>query len=720
EHKQNSNQLGLGTHLEFGFGSSWQFSGNASLEGGRGNSKQVLEQSGFFAEDSYNVNADKVHLVGGAIASQNPANSELTTNQITFSDIHNQSDYSATSGAISGGYGQTKGTSINPTLPLHEQGNDQSVTRATLTEGKITLNKDSNPTITTAAALGINTHLAEANRQVEQPKDITLLLGEQKVISQNLGHISTAAVNFADKQAKEAEQEKQTAEKELAKAKASGDSAKISEKQTAYDEANVKMEAWGEGGSKRRQINTAVAVMGAILTGKSTAQTAAIAVSPELNAKIHELTKESKSANLLAHAALSAVEFYAAGLDPTTGALAGVASEGSAMFLSEKVFGKTAEQLTAEERNLLKAASQLAGAVVGGVVGNSTATTVEGMATAKRAVENNYLYRHEAEELLNLRLILQRTTDPKEREKIQVRIDKLEELDQERQEHIKTVCPDFGKSSSACSAAITDAEKAKASYNGWTDQYQPVSYNSKDKRPYSTVFTRDYSRVNEALEGKDELTRQKEELAIDLAKSGKMSKEEAYRILDNSMTLSDTLIALGGIKTVSNEKLLAFLTGKYKLPVIGKTQGYEYSNVSISSGAENVALYPKLKEQLMNENLINIGKSDPKLKEVSDGIGKNLNYGISGISSIDDSNRLGKLWVGEGYSTSYEINSHGQKIPVGLMSADGLRGYRFPSEKPNSKWAITGIQANFETYKINPINNKREKIGNAHLNIQEK
>ncbi|MBN6710619.1 hemagglutinin repeat-containing protein [Haemophilus haemoglobinophilus] len=32
EHKQNSKQFGLGTKVEFGFGSSWEFSGNASAE----------------------------------------------------------------------------------------------------------------------------------------------------------------------------------------------------------------------------------------------------------------------------------------------------------------------------------------------------------------------------------------------------------------------------------------------------------------------------------------------------------------------------------------------------------------------------------------------------------------------------------------------------------------------------------------------------------------
>ncbi|OAQ15774.1 hypothetical protein F480_00010 [Bibersteinia trehalosi Y31] len=44
---------------------------------------------------------------------------------------------------------------------MFDSSEDRSVTKATLTEGKITLNKDSNPTQTTAQALGINTDLSK-------------------------------------------------------------------------------------------------------------------------------------------------------------------------------------------------------------------------------------------------------------------------------------------------------------------------------------------------------------------------------------------------------------------------------------------------------------------------------------------------------------------------------------------------------------------------------
>ncbi|MCX2959889.1 MAG: hemolysin, partial [Serratia symbiotica] len=55
---------------------------------------------------------------------------------------------------------------------------------------------------------------------------------------------------------------------------------------------------------------------------------------------------------------------------------------------------------------------------------------------------------------------------------------------------------------------------------------------------------------------------------------------------------------------------------------------------------------------------------------------------------------------------------------TGLMSADGARVYRFPASKDNSSHAITGTQANFETFKIDPATGDKTKIGNGHLDIK--
>ncbi|WP_179108725.1 hemagglutinin repeat-containing protein [Rodentibacter caecimuris] len=418
EHLSKSSSSGGGLRVQGGIGTAWGASGYANASSGKAQGKQVIEQSGLFAEEGgYHINADNVHLKGAAIASTNATNSELKTNKLTFEDIQNESQSRAISGGISGSANLTKamgnapitgaqakqqsefakltGTSqsnhLSPTVPMYDSEQDSSITKATLTEGRITLNKDSAPRETTAAELGINTDLTEANRQVSAPKDIQKVLKEQQIISQNVGHMIAAATAFSDNRAKAAKEAEDKAAAELETAIKRNDTASLEAKIAAYDEAKAENQRWQDGGSSRRKVDAAVAVVGAILSGKTAAQTAVAGLSPELNAKIHDLTQDNKAANLFSHAVLSATEFYAAGLDPAAGALAGVAGEGVAMVLSEKVFNKLAEQLTTDERNLLKTASQLAGAVVGGISGNSTTATLEGAATAKRAVENNNL-----------------------------------------------------------------------------------------------------------------------------------------------------------------------------------------------------------------------------------------------------------------------------------------------------------------------------------------
>uniref|UniRef100_Q0I212 Toxin CdiA n=1 Tax=Histophilus somni (strain 129Pt) TaxID=205914 RepID=Q0I212_HISS1 len=153
--------------------------------------------------------------------------------------------------------------------------------------------------------MAISTDLSQANSQVAKPKEVKKLLVEQKEIARAVGHISQAANVYANNKAKE----------------------------TQYVE-------WQEGGSKRRKLDAVVATVGAILSGGTAGQVVAAAISPELNAQIHTMTKDSKMANLLAHALLSATEAHLSGTNALVGATAGVAGETTAMFLSDVVFNR--------------------------------------------------------------------------------------------------------------------------------------------------------------------------------------------------------------------------------------------------------------------------------------------------------------------------------------------------------------------------------------------
>lgn len=86
------------------------------------------------------------------------------------------------------------------------------------------------------------------------------------------------------------------------------------------------------------------------------------------------------------------------------------------------------------------------------------------------------------------------------------------------------------------------------------------------------------------------------------------------------------------------------------------------------------------------------------------------NFGVGSASSAD-AMRLGNAWVGNGS----RVASDGRT----LVSADGLRTFRPPSAKPNSPYATTGVQANFESLERVMINGveKLKVIRNGHLDI---
>ncbi|TFV07230.1 hypothetical protein E4T80_12490 [Muribacter muris] len=88
---------------------------------------------------------------------------------------------------------------------------------------------------------------------------------------------------------------------------------------------------------------------------------------------------------------LSAVEFQLTGRSPSLGALAGIVAESSAEILSRVVFGKSPNELTEGEKQQVVALSQVASALATTVAGGNGETAASAMASAKSAVEHNYL-----------------------------------------------------------------------------------------------------------------------------------------------------------------------------------------------------------------------------------------------------------------------------------------------------------------------------------------
>lgn len=150
------------------------------------------------------------------------------------------------------------------------------------------------------------------------------------------------------------------------------------------------------------------------------------------------------------------------------------------------------------------------------------------------------------------------------------------------------------------------------------------------------------------------------------------------------------------------------VSAKDRQVTVTETVGYGKgtTNLRVSTGAENVALYPKLKEQLKLENLSNIVSKSPILEHAAFGKG---NLTVKGTVTKKEVERLAIEWIGE----KPILTSNG-----GMISSDGTRRYRPADIKKNSKYAESGVQANFERG-YTDSSGKFISESNLHLNIKK-
>lgn len=340
ENKFETKSSGGGIEAEIGFGNNWRVSGYGNSEKGESSYKQVKEQAGLFAEEGgYHVNAKNVHLKGAAITSTNPANSELATNKLTFENIQNESHSDASSMSFSAsvdGQGSNVNTpNVSGGLPMKESNSDDSVTRATLTEGKITLNKDTTPMLTTAQALGINTDINQANGEVDKPKDVNQILSEQRQISAAVGNIKSAVNTYVDRQKAPLLQEIERLSGEKKELEARQDNTGAALVGLQLKRLEDEAAEWDSGGKYRRAADALTSTIVAALTGQSVKGIAATAAAPYVNVGIKKATTDESGkvntvANIAAHALWGAVEANALGGSGTSGALAAGVAELSA------------------------------------------------------------------------------------------------------------------------------------------------------------------------------------------------------------------------------------------------------------------------------------------------------------------------------------------------------------------------------------------------------
>ena len=424
EERFKTKSSGGGLEVEFGFGNNWSVSGYGNASKGTTYRKQVNEQAGIFAEDGgYHINADSVHLKGGAIASTNAQNSLLQTNTLTFEDIQNESSSKAASASISGSIKESKekwvdnetgekvkphspnstfipsqrSGGLSPGLPMLQQSSDSSTTKATLTEGTVILNKDTHPTQTTAKELGINTDLAQANNQVAQTKDVKAQIQEQQQIAAAIGNVKSAVDTYISNKLNEAETAERRVKAEYDKAKANNASKDALDfLEYRLKEAKREVDEWGYGRGKRRTIDTVTALFTGVLSGQGASATAVATLSPTVNKLIADNTHD-KASNALAHAVWGAIEAQVNGGSAAHGAISAAGAELLAPKIASILYGKSEANLTPDEKAGVISMASLAGGIAGALMnGKSEGVEIIGNATinaqiAENTVTNNYL-----------------------------------------------------------------------------------------------------------------------------------------------------------------------------------------------------------------------------------------------------------------------------------------------------------------------------------------
>ncbi|MFM5470337.1 VENN motif pre-toxin domain-containing protein, partial [Aeromonas veronii] len=351
-------------------------------------------------------------------------------------------------------------------------------------------------------------------------------------------------------------------------------------------------------------------------------------------------------------------------------------------MMATQLYHKDASQLTEGEKETVSTLATLAAGLAGGLTGDSTANALAGAQTGKTVVENNYLSDTQK---------AQRDKELSECTTVQACL----------QTRVKWGAVDLGQDGSF--AAGMAAGVPASLYETAEGIVKAASSPIETLDALKTLFNSDdaLGAVSEAV--KQSYIARIEKLKAEYQKAGASGSFNAG--VESGKLVTDIAGLVAGGAGLAKGGVV--LTEKVVAKVAGKTESVAINVGKASSGAENAATYPKLKDDLIKQNLNNIAKLDPRLAEAVKGSGTtNPNFSI-GLGTVADAERLGKVWVGDGG----KLVENQKKCPGCWVSADGSLIYRPPVSK-KSQFAITGVQANFQI-----LDKSGVVISNGHLNI---
>ncbi|QCT20231.1 hypothetical protein FEM41_11510 [Jejubacter calystegiae] len=685
--KQSSSSAGAS--VTWGAGASGSASVSASRDKMHSNFDSVQEQTGLFAgKGGFDVTVgEHTQLDGAVIASTaSPENNRLDTGTLGWSDIHNQADYKVehqSAGLSTGGSvgDQFLGNAASSLLVgMNGEGHDSSTTHAAVSDGAITI-RDKDKQAQDVAGLSRDTeHAANGlspifDKEKEQQRlQEAQLIGE---IGRQVGDIATTEGTIAGMKAK-----KDPAALAEAKAQLEREGKPFSDKDVAERAYNNVMQQFGTGSALQQGIQAATAAVQG-LAGGDLAQAISGASAPYLAEQIHKLTEGNPEAKAMAHAVVGAVTSWAAGNNAAAGAAGAVTGEVMAQLVMGQLYpGKKVSELTETEKQTISTLGTLAAGLAGGLAGNSTADAVGGAQAGKNSVENNYLSNtqkaQKKEELAECKTVACKA-----------------------QTEAKWTAIDLGQDGSFAAGMVAGVPAGL--YDAVDSIVKTASSPLETYEALKSLFNSGDVLGNVSDAVKQSYIDRIDRMEAEYQRAGASGSFNAG--VEGGKLVTDIAgLLAGGAGVVKGG---AVLTEKVVAKVAGKAESAVANAGKATSGAENVALYPKLKDDLLQQNLNNIAKQDPRLAIAVKGDGtKNPNFSI-GMGTAADADRLGKIWVGDGG----KLVDNQKKCPGCWTSADGTRLYRPPTNK-KSQFATTGVQANFQQF-----DKSGAMISNGHLNV---
>ena len=579
--KYESKQTSAGTSGSVAYGSGVGVSVNGAFSKAKVDYAQVNEQAGIrVGEGGIDANIHNHAQLNAAIieSSAEESKNRFKAKSISTTDIENRSEIKTESASVGAGTGGINPMqAISSTLSL--LGNTNESARST-TQSAISSNIQIE-TETPENLTALSRDTKNANQRVE--KQDLQKVQERQEMAKVIGDITNNAINIATYEERE-KINKLGLEKFKLEEKYGKDNPQAQEigKQITAIQNDIDR-TYGIGSEKGMAIRAVTAALQAAAQNDTAGSLVALA-SPYLNQKIHEMTAgdtaKDKATNLMAHALLSAVEFQVTGKDPLTGAVAGVTGEATAEIIA-RAYGKPVSELTANEKENISTLSQLAGGLAAALTAKANGSTAEqggnflaassGAETAKRAVENNYLYNGEVNSLV--KELAKAEKEGKDTKPIFEKYAKLSEKN--RQEILKTC-----GNNPAC--YIPHIQMMQS---GDEAAYENFSY-LRLGTYFNNLSRETQVKLSDFVESENGKTRNQLPKSVHYATFALGAAEAA---------------GLGGLALKT--KLPKGANANEVLPIVGKTKGYEKHEVRISSGAENNAKAIPLKEQLSNEVL---------------------------------------------------------------------------------------------------------------------